>query len=157
MKGKELNKIQGKIVKDLEKIIDAIEKAPRENLKYKLVFFLKSCYVTYLLSVGNLNMKEKSYICKLANTTVTACTRSSVKCNIFIASGNVYCIYTTVFRKCIRDYLTTKGRTEMRIASGFRNSESLIAPRELPRDLVFERKEEEEEEQEERESGLAHD
>lgn len=59
-------------------------------------------------------------------------------------------------RKYIRDYLTAKGRTKTRIASRFRNAESLMAPRELPRDLAFEGKEKEKA-GEERGSGLARD
>ncbi|KYM80339.1 hypothetical protein ALC53_09433 [Atta colombica] len=73
MKGKEQSKINGKIVKDLEKHINAIEKA-------MLIVF----------SV-------------------------SIKMNITIS----------------------KGRTETRIASGFRNPESLMALRKLPLNLVF--------------------
>ncbi|EGI64289.1 hypothetical protein G5I_07274 [Acromyrmex echinatior] len=73
MKGKEQSKINGKIVKDLEKHIDATGKA-------MLVVFPVS-----------IKMDEHN----------------------------------------------TKGRTETWIASGFRNPESLMAPRKLPLNLVF--------------------
>jgi len=65
-------------------------------------------------------------------------TRPGVKYNIYSDRfGSVHCIHTTAFRKCIRDYLIAKGRTETRIASGFRNPESLMALRKLPLNLVF--------------------
>ncbi|KYN18221.1 hypothetical protein ALC57_09468 [Trachymyrmex cornetzi] len=73
MKGKEQSKINGKIVKDLEKHIDATGK------------------VMFVVSPVSRQMNEHN----------------------------------------------TKGRTETRIASGFRNPESLMAPRKLPLNLVF--------------------
>lgn len=60
-------------------------------------------------------------ICIDINATIMARTRPGVKCNIYsIRFGSVHCTYTTAFRECIRDYLIAKGRTETRIASGFR-------------------------------------